>query len=161
MAITRWPTVERLVTRLFTSRWQDLEDSIKLKGGRYPGVYLLAYEGQQLRGARVRPQKVFYVGMTHAGLSRRLKQFMKGIESGEHHSGGKRFFIEVTRRKGYSRLRAKKRFFFAAIPVLCKYKKHDRDAEDLRRMGLVTALEYFVLAHILEKCGKEPELNKH
>ncbi len=161
MLTTLWPGVRQLVNQLFASRWLDLFDQhSKLHDIGFPGVYLLAYSTKQLQGNRVRPKDVFYVGMTHAGLSKRLNQFMKGIENGQHHSGAKRFFIENTKRKGFKRLRSKKRFFVASLSIKCNYKKSGRTPEDLRRMGLVTALEYYVLAHLREKLGKEPKLNK-
>lgn len=52
-------------------------------------------------------------------------------------------------------------FFVAGVGVPCKTKKADRTADDLRRMGIVAALEMFVMARIKTKLpGSEPILNK-
>lgn len=167
MAIDRWPIAERLVGRLFRSRWCDLDKRyLELPDAKYPGVYLLAYSKKRLLGQRVRDDDVFYVGMTHAGVSIRLKQFIRAIKTGKGHSGGDRFFRDFTRRKGYSNMRGKKAFFVTSFPVPCNTHKEKRKGErkrtasDLRKMALVAALEYYCLARIREKRHKEPKLNK-
>lgn len=154
MATDRWPKAERLVGRLFRSRWRDLyEDCSRLPNGEYPGVYLLAYSNKRLLGESVREKDVFYVGMSHAGVSARLKQFIRATETGKGHSGGDRFFRDRMHKRG-------KNFFVTSISLLCEAQKETRKPVDLRKMGLVAALEYYCLARILEKCGEEPALNK-
>jgi len=168
VAIDRWPTAERLVGRLFRSRWRDLhEDYSRLPNVKYPGVYLLAYANKRLLGQSVREKDVFYVGMSHAGVSTRLKQFIGAIETGQGHSAGNRFFRGETHKKGYSKMQKRKTFFVASFSIPCNTLKERRKAKDLRRkakdlrkMGLVAALEYYCLARIREVRPREPKLNK-
>ena len=161
MQSTQWSEVERLVKALFASQWRRLhEDYARLENGQYPGVYLLAYATQNLDGKRVEEADVLYVGMSHAGVRPRLKQFIDGIEKGSHHSGANRFFTEYTAGHDYSKLPAKKKFFVTSLSIPCSSKKKNRSAEDLRKTGQIAALEYYVLAHIREKLGREPALNK-
>ena len=158
---TNWPEVKELLKALFDSRWRRLhEDYSRLENGQYPGVYLLAYTMDNLGGKRVEEEDVFYVGMSHAGVKPRLRQFIDGLEKRRGHSGAMGFFVEYTGGRGYSTLSSKKTFFVTSLSIPCCSAKRKRDAEDLRRMGQVAALEYYVLAHIREKLGREPELNK-
>jgi len=158
---TDWSGMTQRVKNLFASNWRSLhEDYSRLENGRYPGVYLLAYTTEELEGKKVEEKDVFYVGMSHAGVKPRLRQFIDGLEKRRGHSGAMRFFTEYTGGRGYSKLSSKKTFFVTSISIRCSSGKKKRNAEDLRKMGQVAALEYYVLAHIREKLGREPELNK-
>jgi hypothetical protein len=80
------PKLEELANRLFRLRWIPLDARlVNWRDGEYPGVYVMAYAPKKLRGKRVRERDVFYVGMTHAGSAKRLRQFMRGLEVGHGH----------------------------------------------------------------------------
>ncbi len=98
--------------------------------------------------------------MSHAGISKRLRQFIGAIKTGKGHSAGNRFFRKMTKKKDYSKMRKKDTFFVASLAIPCKTEKEKRKAEDLRKMGLVAALEYYCLARIRDVSSKEPKLNK-
>lgn len=155
--------IAELTKRLFTQRWVLLHADMKdLQDAGYPGVYALAYSRKNLLGTRVEARDVFYVGMSHAGVIKRLKQFIGGLEIGARHSGAKRFYKRKEYANGlpYSRLNTRKKFFVASVSVPCTAAKAQRSPKDLRKMGIVAALEFYVLAYIKELLDREPELNK-
>ncbi len=156
------PTVARLVGKLFSQRWMNLHSAIgRLDNVEYPGVYVLAYGGDDLENRRVEERNVYYVGMSsHAGVRKRLSQLIKGLEDGGHHSAAKRFFKTVACGVPYSRYRDKQTFYVATSCVPCVPNKRKRGPLDLRKMGVVSAAEQYVLARIRNKIGREPELNK-
>jgi hypothetical protein len=164
------PDVNVLLNSLFAKTWQRLDDdSAKLVDSHYPGVYVLAYPDEklyghpldeELTGQRVTEEQVFYVGVSHAGVSKRLRQFTDGIEDGGHHSGAKRYFTTVANGTPYSTFLERKPFFVASISIPCTALKNARFAMDLRKMGVVAQLEWYVLAKVKEKTTHEPWLNK-
>lgn len=163
------PDVNQLVRDLFAKTWVRLDDdSAILSDSQYSGVYILAYPDERflgravnedLTGRQVAEEDVFYVGVSHAGVRKRLRQFSDGLEDGGHHSGAKRFFQTVS--KGpYSTFAERKPFFVASISVPCTSLKEARSALDLRKLGVVAQLEWYVLARVKEETRKEPWLNK-
>ena len=78
-------------------------------------MYLLAYTNKNLKGQRVKPEDIFYVGMTCSvgGLKQRLEQFIRGIEKNDS-TLAPGAFIEVAKGKPYSKLRLRGHFFYAA-----------------------------------------------
>jgi hypothetical protein len=106
------PDVNKLLESLFAKSWVRLDDeSAKLPDAQYPGVYVLAYPDEKLMGRPmaedltgqpVRQEEIFYVGVSHAGVRKRLRQFTDGLEDGGHHSGAKRFFQTIANRTPYS-----------------------------------------------------------
>lgn len=156
------PRVAELTGRVFSQRWVNLHTDLeRLDEIQYPGIYALAYSGDDLRNERVQEKHVYYVGMSsHAGVKSRLKQFIKGLEDGGHHSGAKRFFNEVANRVPYTRYKDKQTFYVAAACVPCVSLKAKRTPLDLKKMGVVVAAEQNVLARIRQKTGHEPGLNK-
>jgi len=155
------PNVDRLVEELFTRTWVRLhDDSAKLSDSQYPGVYVLAYAEKDLAGDRVTEDQIFYVGVSHAGARKRLRQFTNGLEDGHHHSGAGRFFTTVANGTPYSSFVQRKTFFVASISVPCTCLKTERSAMDLRKMGIVAQLEWYVLARVKAKTNEEPSLNK-
>ena len=126
-----------------------------------PGVYVLAYD-KELEGLPIKLKDIFYVGMSTArgGVRSRLRQFLRGLEVGKSHSGAKRFFRMWMRERPYSRSRTRERFFVAVKPVPCRVEKGEREPGDLRKMGGVARLEYYVLARVLQHVSHEPKLNK-
>ena len=96
--------MNQLLKDLFDKTWVRLDDdSAKLTDAQYPGVYILAYPDEKLLGRPVKAdlegqsvtsEDIFYVGVSHAGVRKRLRQFTDGLENGAHHSGAKRFFSE-------------------------------------------------------------------
>lgn len=160
----RWkvsiPAPVELTAEVFRQKWTLLNRRSKFPD--CPGVYVLAYSSGKLTGRRVSEDDVFYVGMSnHAGLAKRLYQFQMAIEYGHGHSGGKRFFHDYTKEKGYSKLsaREKSHFYVAAVSVPCVTSKRSRTPLDLRKMGAVAAAECEVLARIRQVSGAEPDLN--
>jgi len=164
------PAVNRLVEDLFAKTWVRLDDdSAELPDSQYPGVYVLAYPDERLlqhavrddlTGEPVKEEDIFYVGVSHAGVRKRLRQFADGLEDGGHHSGAKRFFQIVANRTPYSALATRKPFFVASVSVPCTAIKEGRSALDLKKMGVVAQLEWYVLARVKEKTQTEPWLNK-
>lgn len=147
---------------LLSQTWRPLTKD--LAGiGSFPGVYLLAYgKKRKLKGERVNIEDVFYVGMSTTSLNKRVGQFWKGIHDGGQHSGAKTFFQRWAGRKSFKQLAelTDNAFFVATCPIECQPKKGLRRSTDLEKMGLVAALEFYVLAHIQRKLGIEPPLNK-
>jgi len=156
------PDIGQLVKDLFNSRWARLDDdSVKqLPDSQYPGVYVLAYTDRKLLGLQVRENAIFYVGVSHMqGVRKRLRQFRDGLEDGDHHSGAGRFFKEVAKQTPYSELAQRKLFFVTSISVPCESRKAVRSPMDLRKLGVVAQLEWYVIARVKEKTTHEPWLN--
>ena len=163
------PSVKRLIKNLFAKIWVRLDDdSGRLRDSQYPGVYVLAYphdgawgrRKRELAGQPVREEDIFYVGVSHAGVRKRLRQFIDGLENGGYHSGAKRFFHQVANGTPYSKFESQKPFFVAFVSVPCTAVKPVRSPLDLRKMGVVAELEWYVLARVKEKTKAEPWLNK-
>lgn len=154
------PRIEKLVDGLFRKKWVPLrEDYSKLVDSDHPGVYVLAYSAKELRGKPVKEDQIYYVGVSHAGVRKRLKQFIKGLKDGGLHSAAKKFFSEVAHGVPYSSLPDGKEFFVSSISVPCTYSKKARNPLDLQKLGLIAALEWYVLARVRKKTGDEPWLN--
>ncbi|HEV2615327.1 MAG TPA: hypothetical protein VGU63_01810, partial [Candidatus Acidoferrales bacterium] len=114
------PRVGYLLRVLFERTWEHLDASYaKTSEFAFPGVYVLAYSNEQLKGRVIKETDVFYVGVTHAGIRKRLRQFRAGLEYGKHHSGAKRFFIKIAGRTPYSELLDKKIFYVASVSARC------------------------------------------
>jgi hypothetical protein len=135
-------------------------DCAKLADSEYPGVYVLAYTDENLLGRKIGEQEIYYVGVSHVGVRKRLKQFMMGLEDGGHHSGAMRFFFDVAAQIPYTNFTGKKTFFVSSLSVPCTYLKSARTPLDLHKLGVVAELEWCVLAHVKDKVGSEPWLNK-
>src|SRR5208283_1235525 len=152
-----------LLKRLFSKTWKTLPTEAELnhiRGGEFPGVYLLAYTDENLEGSRVQEKDVFYVGMTcEGGLNRRLQQFRRGIIYGGFHSAAERFKRVWLRGKPY-RPHDKIRFYFAYLPVECEKTKEWRSPDDLCRMSKVPELELAAIARVKRRLHHEPLLNK-
>ena len=156
----RIPTSNALLRRLLSKRWAYLhKDLSAAEEGQYPGVYILAYSKKDLKDKPIRIRDIFYVGMSHAGVVKRLGRFIKGLEENKYHSAAKRFFRTYGMGSPFSQLRRKKTFFFASVSVPCNVVKTSRTPLDLRKMGEVAKCEFYVLAHIKEKRRREPKLN--
>lgn len=165
------PNVDDLTEELFTKTWIPLDDSALMPDSQYPGVYVLAYPDhkwmghpveEKLAGARIREDDIFYVGVSHAGVRKRLRQFLAGVEDGGHHSGAMRFYEKVAGNTPYSNWERRKPFFVASISVPCTYLKTARSPMDIRKLGVVAQLEWHVLARVKERSTlkQEPWLNK-
>jgi hypothetical protein len=162
------PDVNKLLDELFARQWANLHEDYKdLTDSQYPGVYVLAYPDgillgrpieEDLTGQSVKEGHIFYVGVSHAGVRGRLKQFIDGLEDGGHHSGAKKFFRKVAKGIRYTQLTNAKPFFVASISVPSIYEKEDRTPLDLQKMGIVAALEWYALARIKREFP-EPWLN--
>lgn len=151
------------IKKLLDKKWTNLLENYKnLKNNDYPGVYILAYTNKNLGGKSININDIFYVGMSNSrrGIKSRLKQFIDGINKNRSHSAGMRFYKKYALGVPFNRLKRKETFFVQSLSLPCNVIKEERNAEDLRKMGKVTKLEYDLLAHIKEKTEKEPELNK-
>jgi hypothetical protein len=148
------------IEELFTQQWAELNKGrLGAISGR-PGIYLLAYSRRTLRGTRVKPQDVFYVGMSTTALKVRLRQFWDGLNDCDHHSAAKRFYQDWCGGRPFSDIETENRFYVATLPIECRPQKGLRSADDLEKLGTVVALEYLALARIKRQCDLEPPLNK-
>jgi hypothetical protein len=122
----------------------------------YPGVYVLAFLtcSADLAGKRIRESQIDYVGMSSVPLAARIRQFIVTIKGGRGHSCGKRVLSMDAPGK------ADKPIFVSSISVPCRYAKVERKPLDLQKLGTVAALEWYTLARIKQKTGREPSLNK-
>ncbi len=164
------PDVNQLVENLFAKSWVRLHDHLKkLIDSQYPGVYILAYPDENLlghpvkgdlAGRNVAEEDIFYVGVSHAGVGKRLRQFIDGLEDCGHHSGAMRFFTTVAKGTRYSNFAERKPFFVASVSVPCRPLKSNRSPSDLQKMGVVAQLEWYVLARVRAQTKQEPWLNK-
>jgi hypothetical protein len=153
--------MNELLAKFFRQKWQLFSDEIRLGLPSDPGVYALAYTTSNLAGQTVKTTDVFYVGMSNAsqGLKQRLNQFHRGIRKGDMHSGGMRFLKNYLKGTSYDPARSRKKFWVAHLSLPCDVKKERRTPNDLRTMGKVSCLEYFILARVRQGTGDEPELN--
>lgn len=156
--------MEKLIRNLLNKEWVKLEgDSLRtFQEKNLPGVYILAWTNNKIGNTRPKLTNIFYVGMSNAkgGVKGRLKQFINGIEKNTSHSAGMRFFKEYSGNKPFSRTNQTKRFYFIPLCFKCNVIKEERTPNDLRAMGEIAQLEYYLLAHIKENTKNEPELNK-
>ncbi|QWG16134.1 hypothetical protein KMZ68_13880 [Bradyrhizobium sediminis] len=162
--MARFVDIEALVSDLFRQRWAALDrEALARPDLIYPGVYLLAFTSEKIAGETVKPDQVLYAGMSNSagGVRARLKQFIKGIEKNDFHSGAMRFYREYCGGKPFSQLRTRRRLYVAALAIECKSDKVDAQPDDLRLMGHVACLEYYAIARIAQKTGKKPALNKY
>jgi hypothetical protein len=154
----------RLIAELRAQRWHCLHGDLAcLEHGQCPGVYLLAYSDQDLEGQPIDLQDVLYVGMSNSqgGVKRRVGSFVRALDGKKaRHVAGKRFRSEYLGGRPYSQVADRKRFYVSWVTVPCEAGKPERTPADLRAMGDVAALEYYVLAHIREEFGREPRLNR-
>lgn len=150
------------VDALINSNWIKLDDYKTLKDCEYPGVYVLAYSDEDLSNNKIEIEKIFYVGMSNSlgGVKQRLGQFINGIEKDRSHSAGRRFFKEYMNNASFSKNKSERDFYVASLSLPCEVSKGKRTHDDLRKMGEVAMFEFEVVAHIKERLGKEPELNK-
>ncbi len=155
--------MEGLVSEFFTKKWTNLHTNIKDIGSiDQSGVYALAWSSDNLEGMPIDIPDIYYVGMScsKGGVRQRLKQFISGLESGKSHSAAMRFFRDVQNGTPYSQYSGPKKFYMPATTLECEASKKHRKPDDLRTMGQVTCLEYYLIAHCLDQLGKEPDLNK-
>jgi hypothetical protein len=153
----RLPTITALTRQLFGQRWQLLPN--KIPKNVYPGVYLLSYSKDNLRGELVKETDVYYIGMTReGGLGSRLRQLCMALRSGGYHSGGDRFY-RIWLRRGRYVYGNRFRFYFAYLPVKCVSHKAWRTDRDVLILSRVPELELAAIAHVKRKIGYEPILN--
>ena len=123
-----------------------------------PGVYLLAYTDSSVEGHQVQPTQIYYVGMSNPakGIKQRPKRFAEGVMlSGRHFAAKRRI-----KRYGVHTEGGPCRFYVAVQTMPCDTNKNTARPSDWRAMGQVACLEKYALAHILEKTGRLPELNR-
>jgi len=155
--------MEEKIQEILKKKWKPLlENYKKIDDGNYPGIYLLAFSEKNLEEEIVKPSDIFYVGMSNArkGLTSRVQQFINGIEKNGSHSAGMRFYKENSKSIAFSKCNHLENFYMVSLPFKCNVNKLTRTPNDLRIMGEVCLLEYYLLAHIKEITGSEPKLNK-
>jgi hypothetical protein len=157
----RIANAKTLLTNLFSRKWSPLPRLNQMGHiERLPGVYLIAYSNEALKGKQIRESEVFYVGMTcEGGLQTRLKQFRKGVHEGGHHSGANRFFQIWLDRQPYKE-NAEAKLYYAYVPIDCRSAKEDRSVHDLINLSKVPQLELAAIARVKKAIGHEPLLNK-
>jgi hypothetical protein len=156
--------MKQYIERLMAGTWTDLHGPDALRGRDLsdPGVYVIAYSGRDLGGLSIDPEDVLYVGMSNNGngVQDRLHQFMQGLEGTGKHSGARRMYRDYHGGRPYSQMATSGRIFFAAVTLPCNSHKRTATADDYRAMGEVANLEYAVIAHLMERTGRKPELNQ-
>lgn len=151
------------IQQILNKKWKPLlENSKNIEDGNYPGIYLLAFTDKNLEGETVKPSDIFYVGMSNArkGLTSRVQQFLNGIEKNGSHSAGMRFYKENSKGIAFSECNHLGKFYIVSSTFKCNVNKLTRTPNDLKIMGDVCRLEYYLLAHIKEITNSEPTLNK-
>lgn len=151
------------IDKLLSQKWLHLNSEFKeIINGHHPGVYLLAFSSKKLLAEKIKLGDIFYVGMSNSkgGVKSRLKQFICAIEKGYGHSAGNRFQKEYCSNKPHSSLKNKTNFFYVSLSFACDVNKKTRTSEDLKTMGNIAQLEYYILSYIKDKIGIEPKLNK-
>jgi hypothetical protein len=152
-----------LLNRLLSCRWMTLSSSaLDAPELSFPGVYIISWGEDVTAGDQVKLEHVKYVGMSNSirGTGGRLRQFLKAATGGTaKHSGGKRLRNHVEEIDAEPGLSRDPVLLFQSMTLRCTTKKSERSAQDLRVMGLVTWLEYELLALVRETNGEEPFLN--
>ena len=155
--------MEEEIQFILNKKWKPLLESFKnIEDGNYPGIYLLAFTDKNLEGEIVKPSDIFYVGMSNArkGITSRIQQFINGIEKNGSHSAGMRFYKENSKSIPFSKCSHLEKFYIVSLAFKCDVNKATRTPNDLRIMGDICQLEYYLLAHIKEITNEEPKLNK-
>lgn len=155
--------MEEEIQQILNKKWKPLlENAKKIEDGNYPGIYLLAFSDRNLEGEIVTPSDIFYVGMSNAkkGLTSRIQQFINGIEKNGSHSAGMRFYKENSNGIAFSECNHLEKFYIVSSTFKCDVNKLTRTPNDLRIMGDICRLEYYLLAHIKVVTNGEPNLNK-
>ena len=151
------------IQEILNKKWKPLLESYKnIEDGNYPGIYLLAFTDKDLDGQKVEPNDIFYVGMSNArkGVKSRVKQFLNGIEKNGSHSAGMRFYKENSKGTAFSDCNHPEKFYIVSSTFKCDVDKRTRTPNDLKIMGEICRLEYYLLAYIKEVTNAEPKLNK-
>ncbi|PVX47503.1 hypothetical protein C8C85_3446 [Flavobacterium sp. 103] len=155
--------MEEKIQQILGKKWKPLLENCKnIEDGNYPGIYLLAFSDRNLEGEVVKPSDIFYVGMSNArkGLTSRVQQFINGIEKNGSHSAGMRFYKENSKGIAFSECNHLEKFYIISSTFKCDVNKLSRTPNDLRIMGDICRLEYYLLAYIKEVTNTEPNLNK-
>lgn len=155
--------MEEKIQQILGKKWKPLLENCKnIEEGNYPGIYLLAFSDRNLEGEVVKPSDIFYVGMSNArkGLTSRVQQFINGIEKNGSHSAGMRFYKENSKGIAFSECNHLEKFYIISSTFKCDVNKLSRTPNDLRIMGDICRLEYYLLAYIKEVTNTEPNLNK-
>lgn len=155
--------MEEQIQEILKQKWKPLIENLhNIDNGNYPGIYLLAFTEKDLDGKKVEANDVFYVSMSNArkGIKSRVKQFLNGIEKNGSHSAGMRFYKEHSKGIPFSNCNHREKFYIVSSTFECNVNKETRAPHDLRIMGDICRLEYYLLAHIREITKEEPQLNK-
>jgi len=123
---------------------------------------MLAFSGKNLHNQSIDPSDIFYIGMTNAigGINSRISQFLAAIECGKGHSAGNRFYERFCNLTAFSESNMNEKFYYITKFFSCNVSKLSRESKDLKIMGNICKLEYYLPAHVNDKTDKEPELNK-
>jgi hypothetical protein len=144
---------------LLNRKWVKIEEVGNLESLEFPGVYVLGFAkgNVTIEGKAVKKTiaSLKYVGMSNnaSGIHARIKQFKRGVTVGCGHSAGNRLYNP-------DNALSLNRVFVAFVTVNCIIKKSERTEDDLKHMGLVNCLEYYVLSKYREIMSCEPEWNK-
>jgi hypothetical protein len=157
--------IYEIIQSIFANNsWESLNNQNvnNIENGNWPGIYLFAFNKENLEDILITPEKVFYVGMSNAirGVKSRINQFRFAIENGYRHSAGNRFYEEYCDNEPFSETNLNFGFYFKAKTFQCNVIKDTRSPKDLQTMGEICRLEYYLLAHIKECTHREPDLNQ-
>lgn len=151
------------IQKIFSGVWKPISE-VSLIDGDHPGVYLLAWQKDDLDGVGIEPSEIFYVGMSNAkkGVKSRLKQFLSAVsrKTKNVHSAGERMYRDVLNDVSYIDSSHKKQLYFIELAFPCIVLKAKRTTTDLLVMGKVCLLEMELIGFNKSVTNKEPYLNK-
>ncbi len=153
------------IPKLKFSKWHKWCDKNDIENINYPGIYAIAITHKNLDGSRLEYKDVVYIGMTNSqkGLSDRLRKFDSSIKGKTGHSGANEIYAKLG---NYDEWAKNEKLFVAVMPIKCDTER--RNSADLRKMGMVAALEYMAFAKFQDETKDEdtikydrPEYNTH
>lgn len=155
------------VKRLLNGFWKEMPDIGEMREiPERAGVYVIAYTDEDIACKKVKDFTVIYVGMSNSfkGLRNRLRQFRHSVNGNFKHSAGNRFYKEWLNGQAYLSVpdknkKKRKKLYFSYVDFERNPDENGWTARDLKLMGMVSALEYYTLSHLLETRNGWPELN--
>ncbi len=139
------------------SKWHKWCDKNDIENINYPGIYAIAITHKNLGGNKLEYKDVVYIGMTKSELKGRLGSFNSSINGKTGHSGGNAICKELG---NYDEWEKNEKLFVAVMPIKCDTER--RNSADLRKMGMVAALEYMAFARFQGNTKLDkPEYNTH
>ncbi len=154
-----------IIPKLKFSKWIPIEDYyISDSGYRYyPGVYLISLKKISSTisspAAIITDKDIVYIGMSTTGVRHRLRKHYSNLQSGISNQGMSsrllKMYGKYTSKKGWNG----KRLYVSFTTPFGKINGRDKNPKDLKKMGIITYLEYHCLYLWYNKFGRLPEGN--